>query len=157
MRPHTIWDEMKRMQERMDSLFDNFLGNEYTNDYLLDAPRQKDLTTSDYRQPISDVWETDNEVIAELELPGLNKDDIKINVDENNVEIKAETKNEKEDKDKKGMYRFERSYTGFYRNIPLPSSINSDKTEAEYKDGILKIKMPKLELEQQKRKQISIK
>ena len=62
-----------------------------------------------FRKPLTDIWETENEVVASIEIPGVDKKDIDINLTEDKLEIKVEKKHEKEDK-KKGMYRLERSY-----------------------------------------------
>ncbi len=157
---YTIFDEMRRMQEQMDTMFENFFANDPfmdRNHLLLEGPstgKKGELVTSSYKQPLSDIYETDKEVIAEVEIPGVDKKDIQVNVDQNGIDIKAETKHE--DK-KKGMYRFERNYSGFYRHFSLPSNVNADKANAEYKDGVLKIIIPKLKIEESKRKLIDVK
>jgi len=158
----TIWDEMKQMQENMDSMFRNFFnsGPFFENNFLLEnnSAKKGDLITSNYVAPISDLYETDTEVIAEIDLPGVNKKDIKVNVTKDFIEVNAEKKHEvKEEDKKKGMYRFERSYSGFCRKLPLPNNVDADKANAEYKDGVLKIKIPKLKIEEQKKKLLEIK
>ncbi len=151
---HTIWDEMQRIQEEMNSLFNNFWDFEPEDTKLLSGPVES-REISKYRQPLADIWETDNEVIATLEMPGVDKNDIQINVNENNLEIKVEKKQEKEDK-KKGMYRLERSYKGFYRRFSLPTNVKADKANATYKNGVLEIKIPKSKEEKEKTKQIKV-
>lgn len=157
----TLWDEMQRMQEQMDSIFENFFrGDPFLGyQYSLEEPNSnKQLTMSNYKQPLSDIYETDKNIVAEVEMPGVNKKDIKVNVSDQGIDIRAETHAEtkKEDK-KKGIYRFERNYSGFYRHFNLPNNVNLDKTNAEYKDGILKITVPKLKIEEQKKKMLPIK
>jgi len=159
---YTLWDEMRRMQEQMDSVFDNFFSGEpfLGGQNLLEGPGRKrgELTTSNYKQPISDIYETDKEVVAEVEMPGLNKNDIKVQVSDQGIEIKAETKAETKHEDKKrGMYRFERNYSGFYRHFSLPNNVDANKANAEYKDGVLKITVPKLKIEEQKKKLLEVK
>ncbi|HOI18740.1 MAG TPA: Hsp20/alpha crystallin family protein [Candidatus Woesearchaeota archaeon] len=159
-RINSIWDEMRRMQEQMDSLFDSYFGiDPYKNPLMLEGPKGRgDLIESNYRLPLSDIYETEKEVIAEVELPGLTKNDIKVNVCEDSLEIKAETKKEKKDEDKKqGIYRYERNFSGFYRQFSLPSEVDSEKSVAEYKDGVLKITMPKLKIKETKKKMLEIK
>lgn len=159
-RRYGIWDEMRRMQEQMDSLFSNFFSTEpFESDFLLeDKSRGKDLVASNYKAPASDIYETDKEVVAEIDMPGVDKGDIKVNVTEDGIELKAEKKHEVKDEDKKkGMYRFERSYTGFYRNYGLPANVDANKAEAEFKNGVLKIKVPKLKVEEKKKKLLEIK
>jgi HSP20 family protein len=159
---YSIWDEMRRMQEQMDSLFNNFFSTEPLWDQqqllLEDSSKKGDVITSNYAQPLSDVWETDKEVVAEIDMPGVDKKDIKVNVTEDGIEVKAETKSEtKEEDKKKGMFRLERRYSGFYRNFSLPKDVDADKAEAEYKNGVLKIRVPKLKIEEKKKKLLEIK
>lgn len=160
---YTIWDEMDRMQKQMDAIFESFAVNDPVfakNKFLLENGdgKKNNLISSSYRQPLSDIYETDKEIITEIEMPGLDKKDIQVHVDSKGISIKAETKKETKDEDKKkGMYRFERNYTGFYRYFALPSNVDSEKSVAEYKDGILKIRVPKLKVEEQKKKLLEIK
>lgn len=146
MRRYTIWDEMRRMQQQMDELFNRFFTRDAFDYPLLEAPESsRDLTISNYRQPLMDINETDKEIIATIELPGVDKQDIHVNATEDGVEVKVEKKNEKKEEDsKRGLYRIERSYAGFYRYIPV-TGIDVDKINASYKNGVLELKMPKLE------------
>ncbi len=158
----SIWDEMRRMQENMDSLFSNFFSTEplIGHEFLLEdsSGKKGDLVTSNYRAPISDLYETEKEVVAELDLPGVNKNDIQVNVTKDSIEIKAEKKNEvKQENKKKGMFRLERSFAGFCRKFALPKNVDADKANAEYKDGVLKITVPKLKVEEKKKKLLEIK
>jgi HSP20 family protein len=116
-----------------------------------------DIVRSQYRYPLSDIWETDDAVMAEIELPGVKKDDINVDVDDGNLEISVEKtyEDKKEDK-KKGSYRFERQYQGFYRCFTLPENVDEDNVEARYEDGVLKVKVPKKEVEQKERKKIEV-
>ncbi len=157
-----VLDEMRQMQKNMDSLFRNFFNLDplFENRFLIgeNSTPKSDLITSNYVEPTSDLYETDKEIIAEIDLPGVDKKDIKVNVTKDSIEINAEKKYEtkKEDK-KKGMYRFERSYSGFYRKLALPNKVDADKADAEYKNGVLQIKIPKLKIEQQQKKLLEIK
>lgn len=160
MRPFSFFEEMKRLEKQMNNLFEGIYNEDpFRNDFVLEdfTSNGKELAKNNYKQPISDIYESEKEIIAEIEIPGVNKEDIKINLSDNKIEIKAENKSEfkKEDK-KKGVYRFERNYSGFYRNISLPKNVDIDKAEADYKDGILKIKVPKLELEESKKRFLKI-
>ena len=94
----SIWDEMRRMQENMDGLFSNFFSTEplVGNEFLLEdgSGKKGDLVSSNYKAPISDLYETDKEVVAEIDMPGVDKKDIKVNVTKDSIEIKAEKKKE---------------------------------------------------------------
>ncbi len=157
-----IWDEMRRMQENMDSIFSSFFNTEplIGSEFLLEdgSGKRKDLVSSNYKAPVTDLYETDKEVIAEVDMPGVDKKDIKVNVTEDAIEIKAEKKNEvKQDDKKEGMFRLERSFAGFYRSFALPNKVDSDKANAEYKDGVLKVTVPKIPVEEKKKKLLEIK
>ncbi len=134
-----MWDEMKRLQREINRSFGDFL--EGDNLIGLPSPEGKALAM---RSPLTDLEETDKEVIAKFELPGIDKKDIQLNITENRIEVKVEKKQEKK-VEKKGFYREERSYSGFYRAMPLPSEILPGKAKAKYKDGILEVVMPKSE------------
>lgn len=138
-----IWDEMRRMQEEMDRMFDNFFRKRPDNELLESGESPGSL--EEYRSPLTDVWETDNEVVAKLEVPGVKKDDIKVNATDDGVEVKVEKSDDYEQKDKKkGMYKYERSYCGFYRKIPMQNA-NPQKAKAKYDNGVLEIRAPKTE------------
>ncbi len=92
--------------------------------------------------PPVDVYETDSEVVVKAELPGIRKEDIDVTIKENAVHIKAERKEEKEEKTE-NVYRVERFYGKIERVVPLPVDVKPDKAKAEYKDGVLEVRIPK--------------
>lgn len=153
-----LWDEMRRMQDEMDSVFGRVFsfgpGFGRLDVPLLEAPKSQ-IIPKDFRQPLTDLFETENEVVAKLEIPGVNKEDIKVNATEDTIEIKAEKRQEKKE-DKKGVYRYERSYSGFYRCMALPEKVNPDKITTSFKEGVLELKMPKAEPGKTKVKQITV-
>lgn len=89
-----------------------------------------------------DVKDTEKEVVITAELPGVDLKDIEVTLKNDGVAISGEKNVEKEEKDK-GYYKMERSYGSFYRLIPLPCAIDRDAVNATYKDGVLKVTMPK--------------
>ncbi len=98
------------------------------------------------RRAVTDIYETETAVIASFELPGVQKENIELNVTETEIEVKVEKKSEVEKEDqKKGYYRFESCTNSFYRRMPLPAEVMPDNTKAEFKDGILKVEMAKKE------------
>lgn len=153
MKPDSHIHEMQKLQDRMGGLFDELLRDDpyFHSDFLPAAH----AIASNYRKPHADFWETENEIVAEVELPGIDKKDIHISVSENSIEIKAESKHQTEQK-KKGMYRLERNYAGFYRNFVAPYGIETEKTKASYKDGVLRIVAPKKAKKVEGRKTLSI-
>jgi HSP20 family protein len=94
--------------------------------------------------PRTNVEETENEWIISAELPGVDKKDISINMQDDVLTISGEKKSEKEDKEK-NFHRVERSYGKFSRSFTINTAVVQDKVDAEYKDGILTISLPKAE------------
>lgn len=98
----------------------------------------------EFREPLVDMEETESDLKLTIELPGISKEDIDIDVTADTITIKAKKKEAIEEK-KKGFYRSERSYKGFYRSMTLPCKVIPEKAEATYKDGILTVTLPKAE------------
>ena len=146
---------------RMMDLFRNFFAEEpfWSNKPLFPPlSPSKELALMNYIEPLSDIIETDKEIKAKMEIPGVKKEDIKINATEDGVEVKCEKSGEIEEEDKKkGRYRLERTYSGFYRFFSLPENANVDKIEADYRDGILELLIPKTKKESKKEKEIKVK
>jgi HSP20 family protein len=92
--------------------------------------------------PALDVYEKDNSLIVEAELPGIPKEAVKLTCTDQTLTIQGEIKKEEEEK-KEGYYRAERRYGSFYRTVALPEEVDFNKAKAEYHDGILKITLPK--------------
>ncbi len=103
--------------------------------------------------PAVDVAENEAEYRVKVELPGVNKDDVKITMQENILTIRGEKKQEQESKSS-NFHRLERSYGSFQRSFTLPAHVKHDKIEAVYNDGILTITLPKAE--EAKPKQIDV-
>jgi len=106
------------------------------------------------KAPSLDVFEEKDEIVVKADLPGMNKDEIEVTVTENVVTIKGEKKKEEEVKEK-DYYRRERSYGSFVRSVQLPSEVKSDQIKANFKDGVLEVRMPKTE--EAKKKSVSVK
>jgi HSP20 family protein len=91
-----------------------------------------------------DVSETDQAYKVKADMPGMNKDDIKIDINGNQVTISAETRRETENRQQgEAMLRSERYYGQQYRSFTLPQDIDDGKAEAKYKDGVLELTLPK--------------
>jgi len=104
--------------------------------------------------PPVDIYETDEALVMKAELPGFSKDDISIELKENTLVIKGERK--REDEVKEGNYhRMERSYGAFQRAFMLPMTVDQEKVKAAYKDGILELRLPKVQAAQPKRIAVS--
>jgi HSP20 family protein len=135
---------VKRTNElfpRIPSFFDDFLGRDLS-DWL--------TTGSLYREssvPAANIKETDKDFTVELAAPGMEKKDFNIEMENNVMKISSEKKDEIEEKDEDGNYfRKEFSYHSFQRSFRIPENVvNVDKIQANYKDGVLSIRLPKLD------------
>jgi HSP20 family protein len=106
--------------------------------------------------PRVDVTENDREIKVTAELPGMDEDDIEVTLNNDSLVISGEKKEEKEDRGK-DYYRFERSYGSFSRTIPLPVEIEADGAEANYRKGVLTVRIPKSKKAIEEKKRIKIK
>ena len=135
------WDpfrELNTLNER--------LGNVFRKDW--DAP----FSTTAWN-PSVDIFENDNEVVIKAELPGLNAKDIDVKLENNVLTLKGERRFEKEAKEE-NYHRIEREYGGFSRVFSLPVTVNAENVHAEYKDGVLRVVLPKKE--ETRRKPITV-
>jgi HSP20 family protein len=106
--------------------------------------------------PRTEIAETDNALEVSVELPGINGKDVDISLTDNALTIKGEKKSERDDT-KKGYHLSERSYGSFYRSIPLPSGVDTDKANAEFKNGVLTVTLPKTQEALSRVKKIEVK
>ena len=126
--------DLVSIQDEMNRLFDDFFRR----------PVTRPEWTEGVWCPCVDVSETKDNVIINTEIPGMSKDDVKVSVQDNVLTLTGEKKQEKEEKDA-NYHRIERSYGSFSRSFTLPTSVQPDKVKATYKDGILRITLPKSE------------
>ncbi len=124
-------NELARLHKDMDELITTFFGGWPS---LTERPVW----------PALDITETDDAILVRAEVPGCKADDVDISVKGNILTISGEKKEEKEEKSK-GYYHAERSYGSFRRDISLPTEVDPAKVEANCKDGILTVRMPKEE------------
>jgi HSP20 family protein len=139
----TFPSDMFNLRREMNRVFDSFFRG-------ADEPSLLSGTWI----PAVDVAEEDDAYVVKMELPGINKDDVKITLESNILTIQGEKKAESEVK-QKNYHRSERSYGTFQRSFTLPSTVRNDKIDAVYKDGILIVSLPKAE--EAKPKQIEVK
>ncbi len=99
--------------------------------------------------PAVNIREDEKNYVLDLAIPGIEKKDLKIDMNEDVLTISSETKNENE-QSKDGYRRKEFSYSSFCRSFYIPENVNREKIEASYKDGILNINLPKQEEEKNK-------
>src|SRR6476659_7560119 len=94
--------------------------------------------------PSVDIYETENELVLKADLPDVKLEDIEVRVENQTLTLKGERKFE-EDKDVRGYHRIERSYGTFTRSFTVPSTVDPEKVAAEFKNGVLTVKLPKKE------------
>ena len=139
-----VWNpfrELARLEQEISQLFNEL------------APVQRgEVATGGLTLPKVDVYETEDKVIVEAEIPGVKKEDLEVKIKDNSVIIKGETKREEEKRDK-NFYRAERFYGKFERVIPLFTEVKANEAKANIQDGILKLEIPKAKDE----KEVSIK
>lgn len=136
--------EFEKMRREMDRLWDSFFEGK---------PARRAREEGEWL-PSLDVSETKGDLVVKAELPGIDPKDIDISLNEGVLTIKGEKKQEKEEKEE-GYHLIERSYGSFTRSIRLPQEVQSEKINASYKNGVLKITLPKSE--EAKKKEIKIK
>lgn len=128
----TVWPEFDEPWRDVERLFDRFL------DF---SPAVS--TTMEQFNPVLDVHETEKEFQINVEVPGMNENEIEVSMSKDMLTISGEKKEEREE-NTKGIYRLERRYGSFSRSIPLPDNcVETEKAEAIYKNGVLSIKLPK--------------
>jgi HSP20 family protein len=91
--------------------------------------------------PGIDVFERDNRLVTKVDLPGMKKEDVKVEVTDGYLTISGERKNEAEEK-KENFYRCEREYGSFYRAVPLPQGMKLEDVKASFADGVLEVSIP---------------
>jgi HSP20 family protein len=103
--------------------------------------------------PAVDVWETDRELILSFDLPGIPEDKIAVELDDNVLTVSGERERTQERSEDR-FYRYERRFGQFSRSVTLPAGIKEDDVKADYKDGVLEVRVPKPEEQKPKRIQI---
>lgn len=101
------------------------------------------LTVADF-MPAVDIYETEREYLVKLDLPEVAKEEVKVFVEDGVLTIQGERKKEKEEKGKR-LHRIERSYGTFLRTFTVPPDADETKIDAEFKEGLLKVHLPKSE------------
>ena len=119
---------MSRLMEDMDQIF---LGGNGNGD-------RRPLLARGAWAPQVETFRRGDKLVIRADLPGLKKDDVHVDIDENAITISGERCDEHEE-EREGYYHSERSYGQFFRAIPLPDGVSSDVCDASFKDGVLEI------------------
>jgi HSP20 family protein len=129
----TPMGNLQPFQHEMNRMFDQFFR----------GSNGEEAKVSTWR-PSVDIYETDDALVIKAELPGVSKDDIIIDVHQNTLTLRGQRTHEAEVKDEQ-YHRVERSYGSFQRSFTLPSTIDYEKVQATFKNGVLELHLPRLE------------
>jgi HSP20 family protein len=106
--------------------------------------------------PAVDIFETEDELVLRSDLPGVKLEDIDVRVENETLTVRGERRFEQEDKTK-GFHRIERSYGNFVRSFSVPATVDTDKVAADYRDGVLTIRLPKKEAAKPRQVKVDVK
>lgn len=129
---------LNSLQRTMNRVFDDFWGPSFNRDLLSDF----DVAPAFSLAPACEVDETDDYLIYCLDVPGVNKNDIKVEIANNILTVSGERKEEEGERDRRS---YRRRYGRFERSIAIPGTVDSSKVEASYENGVLRIALPKTE------------
>jgi HSP20 family protein len=134
--PMDQWDpfkELEAMENRLGMLLGRLPGN---------RERKQETMALTQWAPLVDITEDTKEYVVKAELPELKKEEVKVSVENGLLSISGERRLEKEEKDKK-YHRIERAYGSFSRSFTIPEGTDTADVTAEFKDGVLKVRLPK--------------
>lgn len=141
------WDPFRELDEFSNSLSGLLGGNVDTDHHI---------TQADW-SPLVDITENDKGYRIKVELPEVKREDVKVRVENGVLSISGERNFEKEEKDKDAkVHRIERSYGRFVRSFAVPENTDPGKVTAEFKDGILRVVLPKTEAAAPKQIEIKV-
>jgi HSP20 family protein len=150
--PWQPFSEMARWEREMERVFDDFLGRRFRP---LWGEHWWPVSDSGAGVPALDLYEEKDEIVAKVELPGIEKGDIEVHISDNLLTVKGEKKKEEETK-KEDYYRLERSYGSFSRSVELPAEVHGEKAQASFKNGVLEIRLPKSEEAKKKETRVKV-
>ena len=133
----TRWDPFKEMQEMQHRL-----SNLFGRAPMRRGDAEEESITATEWAPLVDIIEDDKEYLVKAELPEVKREDVNVAVENGVLTIRGERKFEKEEKNKR-YHRVERGYGSFARSFTLPDVADADKVTAEFKDGVLRVHLPK--------------
>lgn len=145
---------MRQLSRDMDRLFDSFFGTGFGSSLWTGGGREAWEAPALW-SPQIDLERRDDALVVKADLPGVRKEDLKIDIDDNSLVISGHRQEEREEGGKDQGYQVsERSYGSFYRAIPLPQDVNAEDIRAEMRDGVLKVTVPMPQSARRRRIQI---
>src|SRR3982075_2444769 len=145
----TRWEPFRDSSTMRDRI--NRMNRLFHESYSPEGPEDA-LTTTSFAPPV-DTYEDEHNIVLKLEVPGIDEKDIHVHIDNNTLTVHGERKIEKEEKEE-NFRRIERQYGSFTRSFTLPSSVDPGQVNADYDNGVLKIKLAKKQ--EAKPKQIKV-
>ena len=142
------FEELRRLQDRMYRIFKE-IEPSFVERKMLPATGGELATV----EPFVDVIDKGDKIVVAADIPGVEKEDLSVNISGDRLEVCAERKKEAEEK-KEGYVRRERTYTSYYRAIPLPAEVDADMADATFENGVLEITMPKVKAIEKKKIEI---
>lgn len=133
----------RSLRREIDRLFDDLLN-----------PSEENETRMSMWSPHTDISETDDRYVLRMDMPGLSRSDLNIELRNDTLTVSGERKNEHEES-RENFHRVERSYGRFFRSFTLPNAGDTEKVKAQMKDGVLTIEIPKREESKPRRIEIS--
>ncbi|WP_292487945.1 Hsp20/alpha crystallin family protein [Methanohalobium sp.] len=130
------FEEIRETQDYLSDLFNRFALGGFSG------------VTGTTFSPLVDVKEEDKNVVVTADMPGIDKNGVDITVRDDTLEISAK-RSEESETEEKGYYRKERTYSEFYRTVPLPVTVDEENASAKLEGGVLKVTLPKSEKEQE--------
>jgi len=144
---------MRRMQEDMDRAFGSFFGQPWGQERGAWGGAGSQALTG--WAPSVDVYETDKEIVVKADVPGVEPEDLEVYSTPDAVVLRGETRHE-DDRQQGGVHHSERSYGRFERQIPLPPGTRSEEIKANFRNGVLELRIPKTEEASQRMRRIPI-
>jgi HSP20 family protein len=137
--PKRFTDPLALMRQ-MTSEFERWFGEPARPFFRWPSLRRRAISEVGW-YPQIDVFERDNRLVTKIDLPGMKKEDVKVEVTDGQLAISGERKSEAEEKGEE-FYRCEREYGSFYRSVPLPEGAKLEDVKAIFADGVLEVSVP---------------
>jgi len=137
--------DLIHLQDRMNRLFEDATQRRASGNESRD-----DFEKADWH-PLADVFETENEYLVALDLPGVDREALEVDVDDNRLTIRGVRQ-----VDNSKQHRSERPHGKFFRTFTVPKTVDQASVTAEYKDGVLKLTLPKVREQKSKRVEIKV-
>lgn len=136
--------DLRSLQDEVNRLFSSNLSHAFTDEGIARGAWN----------PNVDIYENKDQIVLEAELPGMSREDFDLSIENNIITLRGERRFEKKD-EADNYHRVERSYGSFTRSFTLPQTVSADTATAEYKNGVLRVTLPKREEVKARRIEVS--